>query len=161
MEPLFDHERLRVYQLLLEFVTWATNLMDEVKARKDVDTREPRDHLDRGSLSALFNTAEGNGKRQRKVRARYFDDARGSATECAACLDALVAKGACTPERVLEGKQMLVRCVQMLTKLVFRFSSEEFVKEPEAPYGLGCTEAPLEPGEEKTEHEDEDEHEHE
>ena len=54
-------------------------------------------------------TAEGNGKRQMKTRAKFFDDARGSATECAACLDSLVAKRACTEERIEHGKSLLVR----------------------------------------------------
>jgi hypothetical protein len=44
--------------------------------------------LDRTSLSALLNAAEGNGRRQGRQRARFFDDARGSAIECAASLDA-------------------------------------------------------------------------
>jgi hypothetical protein len=38
--------------------------------------------LDRTSLSALLNAAEGNGRRQGRQRAS------GSAIECAACLDA-------------------------------------------------------------------------
>jgi|SRR6266853_6941490 four helix bundle protein len=54
--------------------------------------RELLDQLDRASLSALLNTAEGNGKRPGRQRAKSFDDARGSAIECAACLDASVAK---------------------------------------------------------------------
>ncbi len=33
---------------------------------------------------------------------------RGSATECAACLDSLVAKGACREERIEPGKSLLV-----------------------------------------------------
>jgi four helix bundle protein len=35
------------------------------------------DQLDRASMSVLFNTAEGNGKRQGRQRAKFFDDARG------------------------------------------------------------------------------------
>ena len=81
------------------------------------------DQLDRASLSALLNTAEGNGKRQRQVRAKFFDDARGSATECAGCLDALVAKKAVAEERILDGKKILVRIVSMLCGLVDRFDS--------------------------------------
>ena len=77
--------------------------------------------MDRASLSALLNTAEGNGKRQRPVRAKFFDDARGSATECAACLDALVAKQAATKERMAEGKKILLRIVSMLCGLIDRF----------------------------------------
>jgi four helix bundle protein len=73
----------------------------------------------------LLNIAEGNGKRQRQVRAKFFDDARGSATECAACLDALVAKHVCTTNRVQAGKGMLERVVSMLTKLVARFETDD------------------------------------
>ena len=71
-------------------------------------TREVHDHLDRASLSVLLNTAEGNGKRQRPIRARFFDDARGSAKECAACLDALVAKGVTTDERIPGGEDLVI-----------------------------------------------------
>jgi four helix bundle protein len=90
--------------------------------------------LDRASLSVLFNTAEGNGKRQRPTRAKFFDDARGSATECAACLDALVAKGACLEERAREGKEMLLRIVSMLTKLVFKFEDQNALREEPPEY---------------------------
>lgn len=81
------------------------------------------DQLDRASLSSLLNTAEGNGKRQGNQRAKFFDDARGSVVECAACLDALVARKLTTIERVYEGKRLLFRAVGMLTKLVERFDS--------------------------------------
>ena len=68
--------------------------------------------------------AEGNGKRQRKIRAKFFDDARGSATECAACLDALVAKKVYEAGRLQEGKALLHRVVSMLSKLVQRFDDD-------------------------------------
>ena len=121
----FDHEKLDVYQLELRFITWVTTLLVGIK-RPPTEVRigEISDQLDRASLSALLNTAEGNGKRQRQVRAKYFDDARGSATECAACLDAVVAKGLGQPEEIAEGKQMLVRIASMLSKLVARFDSD-------------------------------------
>lgn len=124
MTPQFDHEKLDVYQLELRFITWVTTLLVRIKQRpSEARTGEISDQLDRASLSALLNTAEGNGKRQRQTRAKFFDDARGSATECAACLDALVAKGLCPSEEVLEGKGMLVRIAAMLSKLVARFDS--------------------------------------
>ncbi len=118
---MFDHERLDVYQLELQFISWVTPLIEEVSRSAGGRTREVCDQLDRASLSTLLNTAEGNGKRQRQVRAKFFDDARGSATECAACLDALVAKRTATEERIVSGKQMLVRIVSMLCGLVDRF----------------------------------------
>ena len=77
-------------------------------------------------MSALFNTAEGNGKRQGRQRAKFFDDARGSALECAAGLDASVAKRFATNDRIRGGKEMLTRVVAMLTRLVQRFDPDEF-----------------------------------
>jgi four helix bundle protein len=76
-------------------------------------------------LSAWWttNTAEGNGKRHGRQRAKFFDDARGSAIECAACLDASVAKGFVSLDRVRPGKELLVRVVAMLTRLVDRFDT--------------------------------------
>ena len=130
----FDHEDLDVYQLELQFIAWVTPLIDEVKTSAGSKVREVCNHLDRASLSALFNTAEGNGKRQSKMRGRFFDDARGSAAECAACLDALVAKGVCTVDRIDEGKALLFRIVSMLTKLVNRFAPVTAVREGVIPY---------------------------
>jgi four helix bundle protein len=119
----FDHEKLDVYQAELRFVEWVTPLLDEVSSIAKARTREVCDQLDRASLSALLNTAEGNDRRQRQTRAKFFDDARGSATECAACLDALIAKKAASLERIEEGKGLLLRIVSMLCRLVHRFDS--------------------------------------
>ena len=82
------------------------------------------DQLDRASLSVLLNMAEGNGKRRGRQRAKFFDDARGSAIECAACLDAAVAKRLVSASRVRPGKEMLGRQVAMLTRLVDHFDDE-------------------------------------
>ncbi len=123
MPPAFDHEKLEVYQLELQFVAWLADLFDELRELSLRRTAETLDQLDRASLSALLNTAEGNGRRASQQRVRFFDDARGSATECAACLDALVAKRATTEARVADGKGLLVRIVSILTKLIERFES--------------------------------------
>lgn len=134
-----DHEKLDVYQIELQFVAWATDLTAELFDLPEAKTRpiaEAFDHLDRAALSSLFNTAEGNGRRQMKQRAKFFDDARGSATECAACLDALVSKRACSGQRIESGKAMLIRIVSMLSKLVDRFSPPEQVRETHEQYGF-------------------------
>ena len=59
-------------------------------------------------------------------RAKFFDDARGSAIECAVCLDASVAKGFVVLQRIEFGKAMSIRIVAMLTKLLERFDPEQF-----------------------------------
>ena len=134
----FDHEKLEVYGYELEFIEWVTPLLDEAALVPKGRTREVCDQLDRASLSALLNTAEGNGKRQRQVRAKFFDDARGSATECAACLEALVAKRIVLPERIMAGKDLLLIIVSMLSGLVNRFDgSPDVLREDSAEY---CTE---------------------
>jgi four helix bundle protein len=122
-EPSFDHEKLDVYQIELLFIAWVAALLTEIRNAALGFHREVCDQLDRASLSSLLNTAEGNGKRQGKQRAKFFDDARGSAVECAACLDALAAKRLATTERIAEGKALLLRIVGMLTKLVDRFDA--------------------------------------
>jgi four helix bundle protein len=134
MEPCFGHEKLDVYQIELRFLAWVTPLLQELSQVEGIKTREVSDHLERASLSVLLNTAEGNGKRQRQVRVRFFDDARGSAAECAACLDAAVAKGALVKERIQPGKELLIRIVSMLTKLLERYGNGENIHESEADY---------------------------
>jgi hypothetical protein len=81
-----------------------------------------RPHFDHEKLDVY----EGNGRRQGRQRAKFFADARGSAFECAACLDASVAKGLASLDRIQEGKEMLVRIVAMLTKLLMRFDPEQY-----------------------------------
>jgi four helix bundle protein len=121
MPRQFDHEKLEVYQFELRFIEWATNPVVEIRDLPQTHLREVCDQLDRASLSSLLNTAEGNGRRGLRQRAKFFDDARGSATESAACLDAMVAKKACGKERVQAGKEILLSVVSMLTKPVEKF----------------------------------------
>jgi four helix bundle protein len=123
MDPLFDHEKLDVYWVELGFIAWIATFLDDASLSSGQHRRELIEQLDRASLSVLLNTAEGNGKRQGRQRAKFFDDARGSAFECAACLDAAVAKGLVSTDRVCPGKQMLARVVAMLTRLIDRFDT--------------------------------------
>ena len=76
--PVIDHEKLDVYQVELLFIAWVAALLTEVRSAAPGFHREVCDQLDRASLSSLLNTAEGNGKRQGKQRAKFFDDARAA-----------------------------------------------------------------------------------
>jgi hypothetical protein len=64
MEALFDHEKLDVYRVELQFIAWLADFFDEVSQSSVQHHRELLEQLDRASLSALLNTAEGNGKRR-------------------------------------------------------------------------------------------------
>ena len=133
MRAYFDHEKLDAYRLELALIAWLTPLLANVKqAGATKRTAEVIDQLHRATLSALLNSAEGIGRRQRQTRSKFFDAARGSATECAACLDALVAKTLSSAEEVAEGKELLLRIISMLTKLIDRF--DQRLNEEEGRY---------------------------
>ncbi len=125
--PQFDHEKLRAYQEALAFVGWVGPIIDRLPAKLSA-----RDQLDRASTSIVLNIAEGNGKRSHPDRCRYFDIARGSAVECAACLDVLVARQILKTEEIIEGKTILIGVVSLVTGLIARFSGE--VREGGAEY---------------------------
>ena len=113
----FDHDRLEVYRVAIEFVAWVGRLLDGPLANRRLSVVG---QLDRASTSIPLNIAEGNGKRSRVDRCRYLDASRGSALECAACLDVAVARRVLPPDQVEEGKDLLVRIVSMLSKMVLR-----------------------------------------
>lgn len=109
----FDHEKLNVYQESIVFVGWAADLLASIPKSMAVYNQ-----LDRASTSVPLNIAEGNGKFTPKDRCKFFDIARGSALECAACLDVLVAKGKISSEIAANGKASLVEVASMLVGLI-------------------------------------------
>ncbi len=122
-ETWFDHEKLEVYREAIAFVAWLTSLLEGTVRIGDV-----KDQLDRASTSVSLNIAEGNGKYTPKDRCRFFDIAHGSALECAAGLDVLVAKAKLTADQIRPGKESLQRIVRMLVGLIKRNSTREYVK---------------------------------
>jgi four helix bundle protein len=122
-ECWFDHEQLDVYQEAIAFIAWLSALLEGTVRSEDV-----KDHLDRASTSIALNIAEGNGKYALKDRCRFFDFAHGSALECAAGLDVLVAKAKLTPEGIRPGKERLQRIVRMLMGLLKRHSTRDYDK---------------------------------
>jgi four helix bundle protein len=119
----FDHEKLEVYQEAIAFVAWLSNVLENAVRVGDV-----KDQLDRAATSVPLNIAEGNGKYAPKDRCRFFDIAHGSALECAAGLDVLVAKGKLTVEQIRPGKEILQRVVRMLMGLIKRNSTRDYDK---------------------------------
>ena len=122
-EHWFDHEKLEVYREAIAFVAWLSAILEET-----MRVGEVKDQLDRASTSMPLNIAEGNGKYSPKDRCRFFDIAHGSALECAAGLDILVAKAKLTPDQIRPGKESLQRIVRMLMGLMKRNSTRECQK---------------------------------
>lgn len=123
MKVPFDHEKLDVYQAAIRFAAWAGDLLETLPK-----SLAAYDQLDRASTSIALNIAEGNGKYTAPDRCRFFDIARGSALECAACLDVLVAK----KKRVcaVQGKELSLPVVSMLVGLIRSTSSDRVHEEP-------------------------------
>lgn len=76
-----------------------------------------RDQLERANVSIVLNTAEGCGRRARLDRAHFFAMARGSAMECAAIVNLALVRDLAPYLDCRRGRSLLVRIVQMLTKL--------------------------------------------
>jgi four helix bundle protein len=109
----FDHERLHVYRLALEFLAFAEQLIAALpKGRSHL-----ADQLSRASLSIVLNVAEGAGKVSAADKRRYYVSARGSATESAALLDVCFQLKLIAEEQHRTGKEILWRIVAMLVKL--------------------------------------------
>ena len=128
MERFFDHEKLDVYRVAIQFLTWAGPIADDRSHGRQLSAAK---HLDEASTSVALNIAEGNGKRSKADRARYLQIARGSALESAACLDVLVARGRLAPTDARVGKDQLVRIVSMLTKWIEKLYAREVEHEHE------------------------------
>ena len=124
MKIYFDHEKLDVYCESIAFCGWVGEFLGTISAKEQ---------LDRASTSIALNIAEGNGKFSAKDRSRFFEVARGSALECAACLDVLFARKLATEEHVVPGKERLARIVQMLLGLLRKFSGRADVLREEEP----------------------------
>ncbi len=131
--PQFDHEKLRAYQEALKFAAWVEPIIERLPQKMAA-----RDQLDRASTSIVLNIAEGNGKRSYPDRCRYFDIARGSILESAACLDILVARKKMTDEDIAGGKTLLVGVVSLVAGLIARFGGN--VQEDQTPYSSGLVE---------------------
>lgn len=129
MRPYFDHEKLKVYQAAIGFITWSTDLLVQVTAKAAV-----KDQLDRAFTSVPLNIAEGNGKFAIRDRCRFLDFARGSALECAACLDVLVAKRLIQTESIRFGKEQLLEIVSMLIGLANSLNAR--IQEEPPGYGI-------------------------
>ena len=109
----FDHEKLIVYQKSLEFIEFIEPILQRFKYRIPVI-----EHLDEASTSVSLNIAEGTGKFTPKDKCKFFDVSRGSALECASCLDILIRKKKISEEEFDIGKKLLYEIVSMLIGLI-------------------------------------------
>ena len=112
---LFDHERLEVYKLALDFFDVADVIVDQLRHRGG--RANLADQLSRAALSIVNNISEGAGKFSKPDKSRFYCIAIGSATESAAMLDVCLRRDLIAAAPNHQGKALLERIVAMLIKL--------------------------------------------
>jgi len=114
---LLDAEKHDVYRVALEFQAMAGQLVPKRGCS------ELRDQLERASTSIVLNIAQGCGRTSPADKGRFYAMARGSATESAAVLDVLSCRGLVDARFRTRARSLLVRIVQMLTRLQVRMTA--------------------------------------
>jgi four helix bundle protein len=110
---LLDHEKLTVYQVAIEFVI----LADEVIEHLPRGRAYLSDQLQRAALSIPLNIAEGAGEYAIDEKARFYRMAKRSATECAGVLDVCQRLQLVEEKRYIKGRELLISIVSMLVKM--------------------------------------------
>jgi len=105
------HERLEVYRVALELHQALSAALPRRCAR------ELRDQLFRASTSVVLNVAEGAGRTSLADKRRFYEIAKGSATESAAVLDLVRLHGGGDATHRARASELAIRVVQMLTRL--------------------------------------------
>ena len=115
-QALLDHEKLTVYQIAIEFVI----LADEVIEHLPRGRAYLGDQLQRAALSISLNIAEGAGEYAVDEKARFYRMAKRSATECAWVLDVCQRLRLVEENRYAKGRELLIGIVSMLVKMAQR-----------------------------------------
>ena len=76
------------------------------------------DQQRRAMASVVLNLAEGNARRSSSERKRFFEIARASVAEVAACVDLMIAFGLIRKERGLSLKSQLTLVSKMIWGLM-------------------------------------------
>lgn len=127
MTQLFGHEKLKVYQMAMNFAAIRSTLLNSLPRRVPAC-----DHLERAAESILVNIAHASSSWSPKDRIAYLGNANGSALECAGCLDVLVAKAMLDREVVASGKSLLAEIVSIL--IAMRKTTGNRVREDHSGY---------------------------
>lgn len=116
MSYYLDHERLEVYRFAIQFVV----LADEIAENLPRGRAYLVDQLRRAGSSISLNIAEGAGEYAPIEKARFYRMAKRSATECSGILDILQHLQLIDDQLFSRARELLVRIVAMLIKMVKR-----------------------------------------
>jgi len=110
---LLDHEKLNVYQIAIEFVLLADEMIEHLPRGRAYLS----DQLQRAALSIPLNIAEGAGEYAADEKIRFYRMAKRSATECAGILDVCQRLELIGENQYAKGRELLIRIVSMLIKM--------------------------------------------
>ena len=128
MKIYFDHKKLDAYKKALAFAAWAEPVLERLPKSVAVQNQ-----LDRARTSIVLNIPEGNGRFTAADRCKFFDIARGSALECAGCLDLIFIKKLLSEVELDAGKSLLKDIVSLLVGLI-RSNSPDRLHEETVEY---------------------------
>ena len=110
---MLDYEKLDVYQCAIEHLACVFKWLPLLPRGHSALTDQWR----RAAMSIPLNIGEGAGKTSGAERAHCYAIARGEAMECGAILDVVRLLSAIPDADLVRGKQLVVRIVEMLTKI--------------------------------------------
>ena len=110
-----SHTKLDIFKVSKSFVL---NCYRETKTFPPEEKFGIVQQIRRAALSVHLNIAEGCSRRSATERKRFYEIARGSAIEIDAALDIAVELNYTTKERLYELGQFMIRCFQMISKMI-------------------------------------------
>ena len=113
-QVFLDHEKLTVYQIAIEFVILADEVIEHLPRGKAYLS----DQLQRAALSIALNIAEGAGEYAIDEKARFYRMSKRSATECGGILDVCQRLRLVEESRYTKGRELLISIVSILIKMV-------------------------------------------
>ena len=130
MNPVFNHQKLKVYQKALACCAELEALSESWDAVHAI-----ADHLPRAAEGVVLNIAEASAANT-GAKIPLLDSSLGSTLECAACLDIGVIKGLVNVASAVRLKQDLLEIFRMLVGLRKAWQGDCVREEPVA-YNIG------------------------
>ncbi len=112
---VFDFEKLKVYEMGMEFVGKIFKVTKELTATYQFSIGE---QLRRAALSIVNNIAEGSGKISKKEKSQFYRVSLNSARECVPMLTILTKENLISPEQHGTLRQDCIHICNMLGKLI-------------------------------------------
>jgi four helix bundle protein len=110
-----EHKRLDIYNVSKLFVHACYQLTKTLPTEERFNMVS---QIRRAALSIQLNIAEGASRKSNAERKRFYEIARGSLIEIDAALDIAVDLNYIIKEELEKLGELMIRCFQMLTKMV-------------------------------------------